>query len=155
MSRHFIVDGYNVLHSTDRWVEFPREKQREKFLEFLDESGLVGSESNSLTVVLDGYAAKLKNIRFRRVRLIFSGDRDADTVIKEWVADRPNPKDVIVVTNDRGVQSAVRGSGARVMSANDFLKLGKKKTSRVSHSEKPDSKDLESINQELKRIWKC
>lgn len=62
------------------------------------------------------------------VRLVFSGDRDADTVIKEWVAELSNPRDAVVVTNDRGIYAAVRGSGAQVMSCKDFFLLGIKKT---------------------------
>ena len=152
MSRHFILDGYNVLHSTDRWADIPLGKRREHFLHFLDESGLVGAERNTITVILDGFAAPLRGIRLGRVGLIFSGKQDADTAINERVRALPNPKDAVVVTNDKDLQRAVRHAGAQIMTCENFLQL-KKKSSSPAHSKKVESDSAESINAELKRAW--
>lgn len=153
MSRHFILDGYNVLHSSRRWSELPREQQRIRFLAFLEERRLTGSERNTVTVVLDGYAANSKTTSLKFIKIVFSGDRDADSVIKERVTELQNPKDVIVVTNDRGLQAAIRGSGARVMSCEDFFKLDAQKPPR-GQRRKVDASGAASINAELKRLWK-
>lgn len=153
MSPHYIIDGYNALHSTGQWDDMPREAQREFFLKYLDQSGLTGSPRNSLTVVLDGYAAPLRKLRFNIVQLLFSGDRDADTAIKEHVAEMINPKEAVVVTNDRGIREAVRDLGARVMSCEDFFQRSKKKTP-ARKSDKPDALSSDAINRELKRLWK-
>ncbi len=153
MSRHFIIDGYNALHSTRRWEDLSREAQRERFLRYLEESRPTGSERNTVTVVFDGYAAALKGIRLALVQLVFSCDRDADTVIKERVSELANPRDAVVVTNDRGIHAAVRGAGAQVMSCEEFFLLGNKKAA-PRQRDTLDPQSAESINQELKRRWK-
>lgn len=153
MSLHYIVDGYNALHTSQKWADVPRERQREQFLTYLDKSGIAGSERNRLTIVLDGYAAKLKNMMFHRLQLVFSGDHDADTVIKNFVAEMVNPREAVVVTNDRAIQSAVRGMGARVMSCEEFFQLKKPKKGTLRRNTL-DPASVESVNRELKRLWK-
>jgi predicted RNA-binding protein with PIN domain len=155
MSAHYFIDGYNLLHSTDRWADIPRKQQREKFLRFLDEERPTGSERNLVTVVLDGYSVDLEKLRWSLLQVIFSGDRDADTVIKEKVDALPHPRSAIVVTNDRDIRNWVRRKGAKVMSCEDFLKLGQSK--KTSVKKPPDSLDPETahhINTELERLWK-
>ena len=153
MSRRYILDGYNVLHSTRRWNDLTREAERVQFLRYLENNRPAGSERNTVTVVLDGYAASLRGIRLSYARLVFSGDEDADTVIKKMVEELPNPKDAIVVTNDRALRSAVRHAGAQVMACEDFFRL-KEKKAFLRKSDEPDPTSTESINRELKRLWK-
>ncbi len=153
MSRHFILDGYNVLHSTDQWVDGTRDKNRQEFLRFLDRPEILGSGRNVLTVVLDGYAASLKGIRLTHIRLAFSGDLDADTFIKSLVSDSNHPGDAVVVTNDRALRTAVRHNGAQIMSCEEFLSKDKKKKPTTS-STKADPHSEQAINNELKRLWR-
>lgn len=153
MSTHYILDGYNVLHSGRLWAHGPQENKRERFLKYLDESGIQGSMRNRLTVVLDGYAVKLERMRFQTLELVFSGDRDADSIIRDRVADAIHPGDTVVVTNDRAVQAAVKGLGARVMSCEEFFSRRSKKSVRGARQKL--SKDSEErINLEFKRLWK-
>lgn len=153
MSLHYIVDGYNALHTSEQWSEVPRDRQREQFLKYLDVSGIAGSERNRLTIVLDGYAAKLKEMMFHRLQLVFSGDRDADSVIKDFVSEMTNPREAVVVTNDRAIQSAVKAMGARIMPCEEFFRLRSAKKSSEKR-EKMDSESAASVNRELKRLWK-
>jgi predicted RNA-binding protein with PIN domain len=153
MSQHYILDGYNLLHSTPRWEKLPRVEQRQAFLRYLDEAALSGSARNVLTVVLDGYSVDIQKMRFARLRLVFSENRDADTVIKEHVAEMAHPRQAVVVTNDRGIQAAVRAFGAHVMSYQDFLLLRKKKAA-LKRIEKMDLPGADAINRELKRLWR-
>jgi predicted RNA-binding protein with PIN domain len=153
MSRHYIIDGYNVLHSSSRWDRLPRAQQREVFLRYLESERHIGSPRNSLTVVLDGYRADVKKIQLEKIRLVFSEDRDADSVIKERVADLANPREAVVVTNDRGIQNAVKALGAQVMACEEFLLL-KKKRAVIRYVEKMEAPNADAINSELKRFWK-
>ncbi len=153
MSLHYIVDGYNALHASSKWADVPREKQRQQFLKYLDESGIAGSARNTLTVVLDGYAAKLEDMVFHRLRLVFSGDRDADSAIKDHVDEMPNAREAVVVTNDRAIQAAVKRMGAQVVSCEEFFQLRSAKR-KIPKRETLDSASAESVNRELKRIWK-
>jgi predicted RNA-binding protein with PIN domain len=122
MALHFILDGYNVIHSDRRWTDLSRDKQREQFLRYLDQGSVLGSERNTITVVLDGYAAALKGIRLVKVKIVFSEDRDADTVIKEKVRSLKVPADAVVVTDDRAIQASVRRAGAQVMPCLEFFR---------------------------------
>ncbi len=152
MSRHFIVDGYNLLHATPRWEKLSRLHQREAFLKFLEEEKTAGSPRNSLTVVLDGYSADLKKMRFSKLRLVFSEDVDADTAIKRRVADLSNPREAVVVTNDRAIQEAVKGMGAQVMGCAEFLAVKNKRAPRQG-TLKMGAPGADAITRELKRLW--
>jgi len=153
MSRHYIIDGYNALHAMRRWEDLSREAKRLAFLRYLDESRPTGSDRNTVIVVLDGYAAALRGIRLSLVQLVFSGGQEADAVIKERVADLRNPRDAVVVTDDRGLRAAVRSYGAQVMSCGEFFHLKQRKLDRRGAG-KLGASSSESINNELKKLWK-
>ncbi|MCB4756517.1 MAG: NYN domain-containing protein [Elusimicrobia bacterium] len=153
MSSHTIIDGYNLLHSTRRWDDLPREARRLEFLRYLEKGCSTASRRNTVTVVFDGYAASLRGISLDLVQLVFSGGLDADTVIKERVADLPNPRDAAVVTSDRALRAAVRSLGAQVISCEQFLRPRKNKTAPPPAG-KPELPSAEAITRDLKRLWK-
>jgi len=154
MSRHTFIDGYNVLHSAHRWEDLSREAQRLAFLRYLEEGRQTGSPNNTLVVVFDGYAASLQGISLNQVQLIFSGGLDADTVIRDRVAELPHPREAMVVTNDRGLRAAVRSLGAQVMSCEQFLERRKKRNVSHHRAGKPPLPSADAITQDLKRMWK-
>jgi predicted RNA-binding protein with PIN domain len=153
MSLHYFIDAYNVLHSTDRWDHIPRAERREHFLKFIEDEHPTGSQRNSVTVVFDGHGPRLGAIQLTFVRVLFSGDKDADTVIKEHVDELPSGRTAVVVTNDRGLQQFVKGAGAAIMSCEDFLR---RRTQ--PNLKKPAAKEelvgAGAINAELSRLWK-
>ena len=153
MSLHYYIDAYNLLHSTDRWDDIPRSARREYFLEALEKEGLTGSAHNSVTVVFDGHGPRLGAVKLSFVRVFFSGDKDADTVIKEQVEESPNPRNAVVVTNDRSIQKFVKGAGAKVVSCEEFLHVRASRKTRRG-SEKPDPSSTSALNAELSRLWK-
>ena len=153
MSLHYFIDGYNLLHSTDRWDRFPREQRRLCLIKFLEERRPTGSERNRVTIVFDGHGPSLGTIRAPFVQILFSGDKDADTVIKERVQEMPNARNAIVVTNDRGIQYVIKRGGAKFLSCEEFLKMGQTNQPREV-IEEVDSQTTESINAELKKLWK-
>ena len=94
------------------------------------------------------------------VRIIFSQGESADDKIKKIVAQAKNKKSMIVVTDDRDIQYAVRALGAKTSGVKAFLLQGNgpgqsrpgKDSSAVS--EKVISKRDESkITSEMKEIW--
>jgi len=109
-----------------------------------------------VTVVFDGRAGIENKVRSSFVKVVFSMDETADDAIKGMVHRSKNRKNVIVVTNDRAVQYAVRAEGAQVIGVKAFLSQAKKGmmparqkegSRRLSHSEEYQ------ITREMADIW--
>ncbi len=153
MSNLYFIDGNNLLHATDRWNKFPRSDQRPQLIRTLEDDRPTGSIKNSVTVVFDGHVPKSGAIKSESIKIIFSGDKDADTIIRESVDELSHPRSAIVVTNDRSIRLHVRKKGAKVLSCEEFLAMGKKKQ-KIRSDERLDASALGEINEELKNIWK-
>lgn len=168
MSLHFLIDGYNVFKQSDSFKGSSYLKDAPGALvNAIQKKRLIGSKNNQATIVFDGRdnsSLKLKQ-GDTRIKIIFSSDDSADTIIKKMVSDSNNPKQMVVVTDDKEIIFYTRSLGAKIMSASEFLKevqnrLGKK----TSKQKKPSGLELfkieltyqqqEAINQELRRIWK-
>ena len=96
------------------------------------------------------------------VNIIFSHNETADDKIKALAAQHSAVKNVIVVTDDRAIQYAVKASGARIMSVKEFLgkcegaqEKGKQKRRLQDSGERKNiTKVMEfKINDEMKNIW--
>ena len=154
MSLHYFIDGYNLIRSTDWLCAGSIDDQRDRLLQFLEQNRPTGSERNSVTVVFDGHVPKGGGPKSRSVRILFSGDQDADSVIKSRVDELPNGRVAVVVTNDRSIQKWVRGAHAKVLSCSEFLRLGADSASSPRRADKPSAEDERRINEELRRLWK-
>lgn len=155
MSRHFVVDGYNLIWSTERFGQGTLQDQREKLLKYLERAWPAGSARNSITVVFDGQDDVDGPPWRGPVKVLFSRTGDGDALIKRTVDEAGNPRDIIVVSDDRAIQKWVRASGAKISSCADFLSQAgapKKSASRIQSKPTPDNVDR--INEELRRIWK-
>lgn len=154
MSVHYVLDGYNVIWSTEIFGSGRLQDQRDRFLRFLEEQRPAGSDRNRITVVFDG-KRDVESPPWRgRVRVIFSHDSDADAVIKLLVDENPNPRDIVVVTDDRNIQKWVRSARAKILSCSEFLNLGGGKSSSVRGVRgRAQGLGAAQINAELKRIW--
>lgn len=154
MSLHYFIDGYNLLHSTNRFGSSPIQVLRAKLLQYIEEQHLSGSSKNSVTIVFDGHASDQRFAKGSFINVIFSNDNDADTVIKEKVDGMSNPRNAIVVTNDKSIQKWVRGAGAHVISCEDFLRGSVQKKPSSGAKGKVDLPTENEINTELRKIWK-
>jgi len=130
-------------------------------LRFLESQRPQGSLNNKITVVFDGKADIFGGMESAIVNVVFSKDETADEKIKRMVAAVGNPKNIIVVTNDRAIQCAVGASGAKVSSVEEFLSAttSKKNSAPKNQFKKADSKkkmprNLENkITSEMEEIW--
>ena len=83
---------------------------------------------------------------------------EADEVIKKIVEESGQPRNIIVVSDDRGVQSAVRCLNARISGVEEFI-CGKKSARKIDAmcQEREESKvsysKMQAINAELKKKW--
>lgn len=89
--------------------------------------------------------------------------QSADEKIREIVERSSQKKSIVVVTNDRAIQYAVRALGAQVNSVEEFLSRmrpfqGKVKAKRIDQREKASAKNISTtlefkITAELANIW--
>lgn len=163
MSLHYLLDGYNIIYRMPGEMTGKLEEQRLKLIRYLEARHLQGSERNQLTIVFDGKFGFFGQQDSYSVRVVFSQDETADDLIKEIVASSPAPKSIVVVTDDRPVQFAVKALGAQIKSVDDFMqftvskssgKHAKVKKPAAGTGKKPISHTLEAkINAEFEQIW--
>jgi predicted RNA-binding protein with PIN domain len=160
MSISYIVDGYNVIKGAAPYCDLPLRQARERFFSFLETMRPHGSLRNRLIVVFDGSSQVFGCMDHRSFEIIFTSGESADEKIKEMVCADKNPKNIVVVTNDRDLGYSVRRQGARIMSCAEFLKLsGVVKKVRQAAAKELDAKNIlnivqrEKITEECRKIW--
>ncbi len=146
---HYAIDGYNVIRSVDWLSAGALRDQRERLLKFIEDRRPQGR--SAVTVVFDG-RADVSGPRWPGTTRVIFADGDADPVLKNLVDDLPNPRDAVVVTDDRAIQRWVSAAGARVLSCREFLLAGKSAPPRRRSG--LDAAGEEEINEELRRLWK-
>jgi len=168
MSLHFLIDGYNVIKQIDCLNDIGTlNNARISLIEIIQARRLTGSKNNRVTIVFDGkenyylYPPKDK----QRIKIIFSRQESADDVIKRIVGECDNPKQIVVVTNDKSIVYFTRSLGAKVMSVSDFLAKPEKRLDKTPPPRQKSKRNHElakielthqqqaAINQELSRIW--
>lgn len=159
MSLQYIIDAYNLINH-------PRFRPQEKsaniqysLVNFVRFNKLSGSKNNEVILVFDGYPPAGQEIpQEMGFTCMFSQKREADELIKKIVENAHQPRNIIVVTDDKQVQMASRFLHARVSSVEEFicgkedkLDLGAKATD--SADPKLTYSAMQKINAELKKKW--
>jgi predicted RNA-binding protein with PIN domain len=152
MALHYIIDGYNLIWSDERFAGGTLQAQRERLLRFVEAERPTGSARNDVTVVFDG-REDVDGPPWRGVaRVIFSVGQDADTVIKKKVDALANPSVAVVVTDDVAIQRWVKSAKAKVLSCRQFLALVPPKTA-PRRAPAIDPQTRAQINEEFGKIW--
>ncbi|MFH0753252.1 MAG: NYN domain-containing protein [Candidatus Omnitrophota bacterium] len=136
MSRHLLLDGYNVLKQTPefaRQLDRSLEEGRQALMRFIRERRPQGSGRNRLTVIFDGQFAMggmdPRQALSTDVRVIFTQGASADDHMRQMVEDAKEPGQIICVTNDRELAIICRHRGAVTWSVEDFIARGYKRES--------------------------
>lgn len=136
------------------------EDRRRHLIRFIEQYRPQGSARNSVTIVFDGVLESYGRMTSPVAQIIFSQGESADDKIRNIVAQAKNKKSIVVVTDDRDVQYAIRALGATACGVKAFLRQGngpgQSKPGKMSSSlsEKMISKRDESkITSEMKEIW--
>ncbi|MDD5408887.1 MAG: NYN domain-containing protein [Candidatus Omnitrophica bacterium] len=160
MSLQYIIDAYNLINH-------PRFKPGAKnpsniqnsLAEFIRLNRLSGSAKNRVILVFDGYPPSRGQVPEEDGLIcLFSRMIEADELIKRLVEESGHPGNIVVVSDDKGVQLAVRFLKARVCPVEDFICGSKRRREfdslRRENEEKtiPYSK-MQAINAELKKKW--
>ncbi len=159
MSLQYVVDAYNLINHP----RFRPEKQsvniRYSLANFVRFNKLSGSKNNEVILVFDGYPPAGEQIPEESgLTCLFSQNQEADEVIKKLVENSRQPKNIIVVSDDKEVQIISRFLHAQVSSVQEFI-CGKEDKKAASERTE-DSSDpklsysaMQKINAELKKKW--
>jgi predicted RNA-binding protein with PIN domain len=163
MSLQYIIDGYNIINHP-LFSRSPKQGKdcRIDLLHFISSKRLCGSPKNKVTIVFDGFSPVSRDfdLNYAAEGFIFSHESSADDVIKDLVESSKQPKNIIVVSDDKDIRISVKFSGASVLGVEEFITSKERseasKKGHFSSSEaKPELNRIEifKINQELERKW--
>ena len=114
-----IIDTYNLLHA----ALGPAGKGRDLGIAGL--TALIKQSryaSQPTTLVCDGTRKTLASMKSSGVRIVFAGsERDADTLLEQFIARDTAPARLVVVSSDRRVQTAARRRRCQILSSESFL----------------------------------
>ncbi len=162
MSLHFIIDGYNVINhplfSQNRNKKI--EDTRAALVELIEARKLCGSKNNKTTIVFDGYF-DLSDIKrnLSGIEVVLSMDETADAKINRMIEHSPNPKNSVVVSDDKDIKFFIRSCGAKSMSVEEFMGSFSKLQNKGGNKEKDLVKtdlnysQIAKINEELRKLW--
>lgn len=162
MSLHYIIDGYNVVKQEPVWSNCELKEARDSFLRFVRINKIAGSFRNKITIVFDGKnnyafpnAPKARAGKDSAVDVVFSKNITADEQIIEIIKVVKNPRNVVLVSDDRQLRISGRSYGAQVMSVVDFLKRGKQNMPKVADSSNRglSAHQARKITEELENLW--
>ena len=160
MSLQYIIDAYNVINHPQFRPRVRKSPNIQSSLaDFISLNRLSGSKKNRVILVFDGYPAHGEKMpEGDGLVCLFSRIIEADEVIKNLVEESGQPRNIIVVSDDKGVQLAVRFLNAQVCAVEEFL-CGKKSL-RAQDLARQDSEEckisysnMQKINAELKKKW--
>ena len=119
--------------------------------------------NNQVTVVFDGhpdYSSLFPGShaggspKSHEIRVIFSDGCSADDTIKRMVDEDADPKNCVVVSDDKDIYLYARSLGARIMSVTAFTSKSKVIHGRQDSGGKYISLSRqEKINKELSKVW--
>ena len=158
MPLHFVLDGYNIIKSdsTSAFSQMTLQAQREHLERLINTNSPQGSSKNKVTVVYDGtYENSFLGQKHvsGAVDILFSaGDGDtADREIEELVANSSNPAEIVVVTDDRGIQRMIGRTGAKTMGVKEFMKRLFKHPAEDEN--RPGNDTAPEIDDEFSKRW--
>ncbi|MFA4993421.1 MAG: NYN domain-containing protein [Candidatus Omnitrophota bacterium] len=160
MSLQYIIDAYNVInHPQFKPRESKSPNIQTSLADFIRINRLSGSAKNKVILVFDGYPPAGGDLPEEEGLLcLFSRMIEADELIKRLIEESGRPGDIIVVSDDKGVQLAVRFLKARICPVEDFICGSKSKRAFDSLCRQRDEKTIpyskmQAINAELKKKW--
>ncbi len=155
MSLYFIIDGYNLIKQTSVLNKIKLKDSRLALIRFLSVYRPQGSLNNQVTVVFDGESGDFYSRRIQNIEVIFSRSQSADEKIKMLIRKAHNPKNVVVVTNDREIRSYVCGCQGQIRTVEEFLAKFLGPENPKQDDDKPELSPYEAgkITDELKGIW--
>jgi hypothetical protein len=124
----------------------------EELIYYIKINKLTGRKDNKVIIVADGEGRTLKESEYK---VIFSGQKTADEVIKNIVEKEKNKKIVYIVSDDKEIISYAKLVGANALKVDEFIRKKRKEIKRGQEEKRKEiSYTLQrEITEELKKIW--
>ncbi len=153
MSLHYVLDGYNIIKQIPSLKLNKLKTARDSLISFIEKYHPQGSLKNKITIVFDGNKDVLSYGHNYPFDVVFSIDESADDKIRKIVQQSKNPKNIVVVTDDRELKFLVRSLQARTINVQEFLGKAKKDTNKIQDEKRLSISAKEEIAEELRKIW--
>ena len=159
--KHYIIDAHNVIHASDvlkAHIVSSYDIARNSLLQMIDSYSKV-FPSYKFTAIFDGIIGYI-SISSPKIKIMSSGEREADELIKTKISKLKSTKNVIVVSSDLEVVGYARVNACEVISAKAFISLLNNPTqkkastskSKSSKSEKPNTPSKKEV-EEFKKLF--
>jgi len=159
---HYIFDGYNVIYRLPQFSKNSARTDRDKLIRYISKEKKQLSKKNKLTIVFDGQnlpnMIDIVNSPTERsgIQILFSSETNADDYIVDIVKRTDKSELIVVVTDDKELQTRVRLLSATAIGVEEFFIPNKKDTKKEDIKPSLAYRDLEEINDELiGRSQKC
>ena len=149
MSLHYLIDGYNLIYALRNIPAGSLEAKRESLLRLL--AGSKPHGKNRITVVFDSREGGGSRSTLAGLEVIYTAGETADDWLAKRVRAVSNAREVVVVSNDKGIRDMIRGTGARWMKTEDFWR--QTKTRPAGPSDTRPAIDTDAITDEFKKKW--
>jgi len=157
MSLQFVIDAYNLINHSLFKTDNRSANIQSSLVNFIKFNRLTGSSNNRLLIVFDGYSPPGFNPPDEpNIVCLFSGNLEADEIIKKKIESSHNPKDMVVVSDDKEVQIVSRLLHAKVLTVEKFILRGENKINYGNDNEQDPKltySAMHKINEELKKRW--
>lgn len=158
MSLQYIIDGYNITCHPKFPKQLPKKfsDSRVALIQLIRAKKSSSSPNNKFWVVFDGYPhSSLANLDQGNITVMFSRGESADQRIKKLLELMVNPKNTVIVSDDKEIIFFAKSCRAKTQSAEDFLLFQDKLLS--ARSAIPEAEisyaQMHKINEELKKLW--
>jgi len=142
---HILIDGYNLIHASRGadfdWTDLGLEDARRALVDFL--ATRRRPQKERITVVFDGVSGAYPRASAAHgIEVVFSESGDtADKVICKMAAAAPNPRAVLVVSDDREIRSKALAIGAKVVAARGFLRRAEEESEKRRRAGPPEPRE--------------
>jgi len=153
MSLIYLIDGYNLTNHPAfiRQLNKKISDKRSALLDLIKTKRLTGSPRNRVLVVFDGYG------EISCEEAVFSHDESADEKIMALLEKCAQPKNAVVVSDDREIKAFAKFKRAKAMSVEDFFAAAPENKVRRAETDSTELKinytQANKINQELRKLW--
>jgi predicted RNA-binding protein with PIN domain len=160
MSLQYIIDAYNIINHPQFSSAAKKSSCIQSSLaDFIKLNRLAGSARNRAILVFDGYPPPAQAmLKEDGLVCMFSRKSQADELIRRLVEESAQPRNIVVVSDDKGVQLAARLFHAQVCAVEEFIRG--KKNAREQPLAQQDSEEykisysnMQKLNAELKKKW--
>ncbi|HEX9972811.1 MAG TPA: NYN domain-containing protein [bacterium] len=159
MNPHYIIDGYNVIHSLEKFrnaLSAGLEQARNELISLI--RSYRSGKMVKVTVVFDGdEVGYIDGSRYtgQSLQVIYSKfPEKADPVIKRLIQKNRNKKAVVLVSADNALVQFARQVKAQVLSPNEFYQRATKHPSQDQVEQKFDSQLSEKEVSEWLKLFK-